>query len=148
MRNVRGEGEHPWIQPPRNEASGTEGGIPFDWLDAGKSKAGNLRFPLHTMEWHFFFFLSNRLYSSDPAVAQSLPARNTAHFLSRRGWRARVGCTCRSVCAGRCHGKKNKNIRVCHNHPKVAERQLRRNSTASDLNLDWICSRLQRALLV
>lgn len=143
-----GKGNTPGSSPRETKPAGPREEFPLtDWT---LEKARLETWDSPSTQWNdiFFFFLSNRLYSSDPAVAQSLPARNTAHFLSRRGWRARVGCTCRSVCAGRCHGKKNKNIQVCHNHPKVAERQLRRNSTASDLNLDWICSRLQRALLV
>lgn len=109
-----------------------ERGIPSVWLVRAAASPPHT----HTMEDVFFFLLKNIYFHcrqqsssflSDPALARTLPTRNTPHFLSQKynGLHVLLNVSIhtyppkRNQCAWEAVMVKNKIIKVCHNHLNV-----------------------------
>lgn len=102
----------------------------------------------HTMEDVFFFLLKtiyfhcrqqSRSFLSDPALARTLPTRNTPHFLSQKynGLHVLLNVSIhtyppkRNQCAWEAVMVKNKIIKVRHNHLNVWMQNLRTKTPKS-----------------
>lgn len=144
MRNVRGEGEDPWIWPEETKPEGWERNSL--WLAGQSSSLPPQR--THTMEDGFFSLLKtiyfhcrqqSSSFLSDPALARTLPTRNTPHFLSQKynGLHVLLNVSIhtyppkRNQCAWEAVMVKNKIIKVCHNHLNVWMQNLRTKTPKS-----------------
>lgn len=122
-----------------------ERGIPSVWLVRAAASPP----PTHTHNGRCFFFLLKTIYFhcrqqsssflSDPALARTLPTRNTPHFLSQKynGLHVLLNVSIhtyppkRNQCAWEAVMVKNKIIKVCHNHLNVWMQNLRTKTPKS-----------------
>lgn len=122
-----------------------ERGIPSVWLVRAAASPPQRT---HTMEDVFFSLLKtiyfhcrqqSSSFLSDPALARTLPTRNTPHFLSQKynGLHVLLNVSIhtyppkRNQCAWEAVMVKNKIIKVCHNHLNVWMQNLRTKTPKS-----------------